>query len=98
MSRPHALPYTTSKFAVEGLTRSLALDAREYGVEVSVLHPGNSETAIFGQNLERCKEAEGMMTPADVAQVALTMVTAPAGTNVLSAIVLPTRQPYLGRG
>ena len=38
------------------------------------------------------------MEPANVAQVALTIVSAPSGTNVLSSVVLPTRQPYLGRG
>lgn len=98
MSRANALPYTTSKFAVEGMTRSLALDARQHGIEVSVLHPGNAETAIFGLNLDNAKTNEGMMEPADVAQVAVTIVSAPQGTNVLSSIVLPTRQPYLGRG
>jgi NAD(P)-dependent dehydrogenase (short-subunit alcohol dehydrogenase family) len=98
MSRPNALPYTTSKYAVEGLTRSLALDARAHGIEVSVLHPGNAETAIFGEKVDAVKGAEGMMDPADVAQMALAIVCAPSGTNVLSATMLPTRQPYLGRG
>ena len=88
--------------ALHGLVLGHGLEhrhlARQHGIEVSVLHPGNAETAIFGKNLTTAKTNEGMMEPANVAQVALTIVSAPSGTNVLSSVVLPTRQPYLGRG
>ena len=47
MSRPENAPYTATKFAIEGLTRALALDGRDHGVAVSVIHPGNAATNIL---------------------------------------------------
>ena len=98
MSRPNAIAYTTSKFGLEGMTRSLALDAREHGIAVSVLHPGNVPTDIWGGMLDAVKDAEGMVPLEDIGQAALSMVTVAKGTNVLSSVVLPLSQPYLGRG
>ena len=99
MSRPHAVAYTTSKFAVDGMTRSLALDAREHGIAVSALHPGNVPTDIWGDMIDTVREAEGTMVPlADIGRAALSMVTMAPETNVLSSIILPLTQPYLGRG
>ena len=98
MSRPHSVAYTTSKFGLEGMTRSLALDARKHGIAVSVLHPGNVPTDIWAGMLDQVADAEGMVPLEDIGQAALSMVTMAPGTNVLSSVVLPLTQPYLGRG
>ena len=98
MSRPHSVAYTTSKFALDGMTRSLALDAREHGIAVSALHPGNVPTNIWGDFVDQVRETEGMVPLEDIGQAALSMVTMAPGTNVLSSIILPLSQPYLGRG
>ena len=95
--RPHSAPYTTSKFGLEGLTRSLALDARDYGIAVSILHPGNTATPIW-QGREQIASEEGVMSPDDLARVAVTIATLPPEVNLLESIVLPVSMPFVGRG
>lgn len=95
--RPHSAPYTTSKFGLEGLTRSLALDARDYGIAVSILHPGNTATPIW-HGREEIARKEGVMSPDDLARVAVTIATLPPGVNLLESIVLPVSMPFVGRG
>jgi len=95
--RPHSAPYTTSKFGLEGLTRSLALDARDFGIAVSILHPGNTETPIW-QGREEVARREGVMSPQDLARVAVTIASLPPEVNLLESIVLPVSMPFVGRG
>ncbi|CAB1078682.1 short-chain dehydrogenase [Alkalispirochaeta odontotermitis] len=95
--RPHSAPYTTSKFGLEGLTRSLALDARDFGIAVSILHPGNTETPIWSGREEIARK-EGVMSPDDLARVAVTIATLPPEVNMLESIVLPVSMPFVGRG
>lgn len=97
MPRVDSAPYTTSKFALEGLTRSLALDGRPYGISVGVLQPGNTMTAIWEGREEKVTE-EGVMNADDLAQVAISMATLPDGVSVLESTVLPISMPFLGRG
>lgn len=97
--RPHSCPYTTSKFAIDGLTRSLALDGRPLGIAVGVVHPGNVRSAIMSpEEAARREQAEGFITADDVAACVLTMATLPLSANVLELTVMPTRQPLVGRG
>ena len=97
MSRPHAAPYTASKFGLEGLTRSLALDAREHGIAVGILHPGNVATDIW-RGREEISRREGLIPLAEIARAAAAMAGMDPAVNVLNATVLPVTQPYLGRG
>ena len=97
MPREHSAPYTTSKFAMEGLTRSLALDGRAYGISVGVLQPGNTMTSIWEGKEEKVAE-EGVMHADDLAQVALSMANLPDGVSVFESTVLPISMPFLGRG
>jgi NAD(P)-dependent dehydrogenase (short-subunit alcohol dehydrogenase family) len=96
-SRPHSAAYTTSKFGLDGLTRSMALDGREHGIAVSVLHPGNVDTDIW-QGMREVAEAEGLIPLEDMGKAALAIVTMDDAVNVLSTIILPITQPYIGRG
>ena len=95
--RPASAPYATSKFALDGLTRSVALDARPHGIAVSVLHPGNTATAML-IGVEERAEHEGYMQPEDVAEVAVTMASLPDSINFLESVVLPITMPLIGRG
>ena len=95
--RPNSAPYVTSKFGLEGFTRSLALDGREHGISVCILHPGNTATPIW-EGREDQAQKEGVMSPDDLARVAVTMATLPPDVNVLESIVLPVKMPFLGRG
>lgn len=98
-SRPDNAPYTTSKFALLGLTQSLALDARPYNIAVGIIHPGNVRSELLTPEMiaER-EEAEGFLDPDQVADCVLTMARLPYSVNVLELTVLPTRQPFVGRG
>jgi len=95
--RVHSAAYTTSKFGLEGLTRSLALDARDFGIAVSILHPGNTMTPIWNGREEVARK-EGVMSPDDLARVAVTIASLPPEINLLESIVLPVSMPFVGRG
>lgn len=97
MCRPNAAPYNATKHALVGLTKSIALEGRDYSVVASVLHPGNvlTERRAAGSSAQ---DAEPMMTVDELALTAITMAALPLHVNVFEAIVLPTQQKYLGRG
>ena len=97
MSRPENAPYTATKFAIEGLTRALALDGRDHGVAVSVIHPGNAATNIW-KGREEISEREGLIPLEDLGKLAVTMLTMSPNVNILGSVILPITQPYLGRG
>ena len=97
MSRPENAPYTATKFAIEGLTRALALDGRDHGVAVSVIHPGNAATNIW-KGREEISEREGLIPLEDLGKLAVTMLTMSPNVNILGSVILPITQPYLGIG
>src|SRR5690606_18647513 len=94
--RPNTLAYAASKFAIEGMTRSLALDGREHGIAVSMLHPGSTVSDLV-PGITNIPKPNTMM-PEDVARLALLMVTLPADVNLLESTILPVGMPFLGRG
>jgi NAD(P)-dependent dehydrogenase (short-subunit alcohol dehydrogenase family) len=96
-TRVNAAAYTASKHGLWGLTQATALEGREYGVTCGAVHPGNVlvERRVGSGKLE---DHEPMMTPEEVAEVALLMATLPPHVELLEAIVLPHRQLYVGRG
>ncbi|RJQ49745.1 MAG: SDR family oxidoreductase [Desulfobacteraceae bacterium] len=99
--REHSAPYTTSKAAVWALTQCTALDGREFGISASCLNPGNTlvERRADGRpGSGRDLGAEIMISVEEIAKTALLMVTLPPDTNMLEAVVLPVKQPYIGRG
>jgi len=103
MPRHHSAPYATSKFAVAGLTKSTALDGREFGIAASVLHPGNTLVERRAQagtrsTAGRDEGTEPMISVESMAQGALLMATLPPEANLYEAIMVPVTQTYLGRG
>jgi NAD(P)-dependent dehydrogenase (short-subunit alcohol dehydrogenase family) len=97
MCRPNAAPYNTTKHGLVGLTKSMALEGREYNVVASMLHPGNTLTERRASS-DKQQDEEPMMTVDELAEVAVTICALPLHVNVLETIVLPTTQKYLGRG
>lgn len=97
MPRLNSVPYTSTKHALVGLTKAAALEGRDYGVVVSCLHPGNVLTERRSAS-DAAADQEPMMTPDELAETLITMVTLPAHVNLLEAIVLPVEQKYIGRG
>jgi NAD(P)-dependent dehydrogenase (short-subunit alcohol dehydrogenase family) len=97
MSRPNSAPYTSTKFGLEGLTRSLQLDGREHGIAVGILHPGNVATDIW-IGREDISQAEGLIPLEDVGKLALAIASMSDAVTILDTIILPVTQPYVGRG
>ena len=97
MPRMNSAPYTTTKHGLVGLTKSTALEGRDFGVVASILHPGNVLTELR-DNSALAQNQEPMMSTDDIAMAALTMAALPLNVNMLEAIVLPVEQKYIGRG
>jgi NAD(P)-dependent dehydrogenase (short-subunit alcohol dehydrogenase family) len=100
--REGSAPYTTSKHAVTGLTRSTSLDGRPYGISCGQLNPGNTavEWRSAGEQAAEGMELapEPMVKVSDMAGAALYMATLPPEANVQEMTVLPVAQEYIGRG
>ncbi len=96
-TRVNMAPYTSSKFAIWGLTQAAALEGREFGIAVSCLHPGNTLVERRASSGEM-QEAEPMIAVENIARTALLMATLSPEANMLEAIVLPVTQKYIGRG
>jgi NAD(P)-dependent dehydrogenase (short-subunit alcohol dehydrogenase family) len=100
-ARTHAIGYNSTKAALEGLTRSLTLDGRAYGVVASIIHPGAAATG-FTQGRQPGAGAtpqEYLMSPDHVARVAVLMCALPPEVNLFDATILPNHQPsFVGRG
>jgi NAD(P)-dependent dehydrogenase (short-subunit alcohol dehydrogenase family) len=97
MPRPDTIAYATTKFGLEGMTRSLALDGRAHGISASIIHPGVTESDLR-VGATSLRPGPNMMTGASVAATITLMAALPFDTNMLTATMLPIGQPYLGRG
>jgi NAD(P)-dependent dehydrogenase (short-subunit alcohol dehydrogenase family) len=89
--------YTASKFAVDGLTHSLALDGRQYGITAGVLHPGSTITELAPGMKDKAPSSASMDAD-NVAEVITCMAAMPATVNVFETVMLPIAQPFLARG
>lgn len=92
-----SVPYTTSKFGLQGMSRALAVEGRDIGIMVSCLHPGAVATDIW-DNAPESVQKEPMMAAEDIARVATLMLSMPPNSTIIDATVLDPRQPFLGRG
>lgn len=100
-ARTNAIGYNATKAAVEGITRSLTLDGRAYGVVSSVIHPGAASSSFTGGRAPGpgATPQDYLMSPEHVARVALLMCTLPPEVNLFDATILPNHQPsFIGRG
>ncbi|MBM3345170.1 MAG: SDR family oxidoreductase [Betaproteobacteria bacterium] len=95
--RPKSAAYVASKWGLDGLTRMLAIEAREFGVAVSIIHPGNTVPGVWSGQEDKVK-GEGLMDASNVARIAVLMASLPADANLYESIVLPVSMPFLGRG
>lgn len=95
MPRPNGIGYAATKGAIQSMTHALALEAREFGITASVLHPGATVSELADGLAGRPKNTT--MATEDVARAALLMAALPNETNVLELTMLPVNQPYLGR-
>jgi NAD(P)-dependent dehydrogenase (short-subunit alcohol dehydrogenase family) len=102
--RPRSAPYTASKHAVTGLTRSLALDGRAYDIACSQIDIGNARTELSARMASGVPQANGRVEPEplmDVEHVGRAVVgiaNLPLEANVQFMTLLATKMPYVGRG
>jgi NAD(P)-dependent dehydrogenase (short-subunit alcohol dehydrogenase family) len=102
--RPDSAPYTATKHAVSGLTRSAALDGRKYDIACSQLDIGNAATDLAERMARGVPQANGtiaaepLMDVALVGRTVLYLAELPAEANVLFMTLMATKMPYVGRG
>src|SRR3989454_4054952 len=102
--RPNSAPYTSTKHAVTGLTRSSALDGRKYDIACGQIDIGNAETPLAARMKNGVPQANGTIMPEPLMDVEHTaraivhMASLPPDANVLFMTVMATKMPFVGRG
>jgi NAD(P)-dependent dehydrogenase (short-subunit alcohol dehydrogenase family) len=102
--RPDSAPYTASKHAITGLTKSISLDGRPYDIACSQIDIGNARTDMAARIGKGIKQANGTivaeptMDVAHVANAILHIAGLPLDVNVQFMTVMATKMPFVGRG
>jgi NAD(P)-dependent dehydrogenase (short-subunit alcohol dehydrogenase family) len=102
--RPNSAPYTASKHAITGLTKSTALDGRKYDIACGQIDIGNAHTEMTARMKQGVMQASGevavepTMDVENVARAVLYMASLPLDANVLFLTVMATKMPFVGRG
>ena len=102
--RPNSAPYTASKHAVTGLTKSTALDGRKYNIACGQIDIGNAATPLTARMADGVPQANGTRAVEPtidvdhVARAVVYMANLPLDANVLTMTVMATQMPLVGRG
>jgi NAD(P)-dependent dehydrogenase (short-subunit alcohol dehydrogenase family) len=102
--RPNSAPYTATKHAITGLTKSIALDGRKYDIACGQVDIGNAMTPLSARLAKGVLQANGTTAPEPmieaehVANAVVHMASLPLDTNILSLTVMATKMPFVGRG
>jgi len=102
--RPKSVPYTATKHAILGLTKSLALDGRPYDIACSQIDIGNARTELAAPMAKGLLQANGQIATeplldlSHVVSAVLYMANLPLDTTVQFMTIIPTHMPFLGRG
>jgi NAD(P)-dependent dehydrogenase (short-subunit alcohol dehydrogenase family) len=102
--RPKSVPYTATKHAILGLTKSLALDGRPYDIACSQIDIGNARTELAAPMAKGLLQANGQIATepllelSHVVSAVLYMANLPLDTTVQFMTIMPSHMPFLGRG
>jgi len=102
--RPFSAPYTATKHAITGLTRSTSLDGRAYDIACGQVDIGNAATEMTERMKSGVPQPNGTMMveprmdPKHVADAVVYMASLPLDANVLFLTVMATKMPFVGRG
>ena len=102
--RPNSAPYTATKHAITGLTRSTSLDGRKYDIACGQIDIGNAHTELAARMASGVPQANGqiaiepLMDVAHVANSVVYMASLPLDANVQFLTVMATKMPFVGRG
>ena len=95
--REGSVPYTTTKHAITGLTKTIALDGRELNVCCGQIDIGNANTEMVS-NLSHSDHVVETMEVSDAAEAVWNMAQLPLSTNVLTMTIMANKMPFIGRG
>ncbi len=104
MPRPHSAPYTASKHAISGLTRSTSLDGRKYNIACGQIDIGNASTDMTARMKAGVPQPDGSLKAEPtfnvkhVGEAVVYMASLPLDTNVQFLTVMATAMPFIGRG
>jgi NAD(P)-dependent dehydrogenase (short-subunit alcohol dehydrogenase family) len=102
--RPNSAPYTATKHAITGLTKSTSLDGRKYDIACGQIDIGNALTEMAERMAKGVPQADGstkvepLMDVAQVAKTVVYMASLPLEANVQFVTVMATKMPFIGRG
>lgn len=102
--RPNSAPYTSTKHAMTGLTRSTSLDGRKYDIACGQIDIGNADTEMAQKMKAGVMQANGemaveaVMNPEDIGRAVAFMASLPLDANVQFMTVMATKMPFVGRG
>ena len=102
--RPNSAPYTTTKHAITGLTKTLSLDGRKYNIACGQIDIGNAMTELAAPMASGVPQANGeiaiepMMDVRQVADAVVHMSSLPLSTNIQFMTIMATKMPFVGRG
>jgi NAD(P)-dependent dehydrogenase (short-subunit alcohol dehydrogenase family) len=102
--RPNSAPYTATKHAITGLTRSISLDGRAWNIACSQIDIGNAATEMTQRMTTGVPQANGTVAPEPrmdvrhVAEAVVYMANLPLDANVQFITLMATQMPFIGRG
>jgi NAD(P)-dependent dehydrogenase (short-subunit alcohol dehydrogenase family) len=102
--RPGSTPYTSSKHAITGMTRSISLDGRQFNIACGQIDIGNTASDMTEKMLSGVQQADGSMKPEpvmdveNVANAVVHMAGLPPEANVQFMTIMATNMPFIGRG
>ncbi len=102
--RPNSAPYTATKHAITGLTKSISLDGRKYDIACGQIDIGNAATEMTERMTSGVAQADGTQAPEPrmdvklVADAVVYMANLPLEANVQFMTVMATKMPFIGRG
>ena len=102
--RPHSAPYTATKHAITGLTKSTALDGRRYNIACGQIDIGNAATELTARWAEGTPQPNGdllvepKMDVREVGRAVAFMASLPLDANVPTMTLMATKMPFVGRG
>jgi NAD(P)-dependent dehydrogenase (short-subunit alcohol dehydrogenase family) len=102
--RPNSAPYTATKHAITGLTKSISLDGRKYDIACGQIDIGNAATEMTERMTAGVAQADGTKAPEPrmdvklVADAVVYMASLPLDANVQFMTVMATKMPFIGRG
>ncbi len=102
--RPFSVPYTATKHAITGLTKSIALDGRAYDIACGPIDIGHALTDMARKMTRGVPQADGRiaveptMDVEEVGAAIVHMASLPLTTNILTMTIMATKMPFVGRG